>query len=288
MSANPIYRHASQPVNVLQIDGTSDNYLGWTGPDYGMPFVAEAPGAVKTVQNWAHLTGCREPVVETTPSLDLSSAVAGIDTTVLRYTQCPPGGAIELWTVTGGTHVPTDSFKISFPFQPPSKRITPTQALEAVELSICAQQLALMFHGQRRKISVRRQVPGCAQFIEKTKKTVSKHLAGLQHDHTRLIKPGSNMADRNRHLQRRPQHTRMRHQPDKPRRHDPWQADGICSVERSFPPSPGGFVLRVGPVVSIDKEVNIRNDHELEPMRRKVSPSNSSSTWLSFPRSTPG
>jgi polyhydroxybutyrate depolymerase len=101
--------HPTQPVNVLQIDGSADVYLGWTGPDYGMPFVAEAPGAVRTVQNWARLNGCQDPVMEAAPSLDLSTSVAGIDTTVLRYTQCPPGGAVELWTVNGGGHVPADS-----------------------------------------------------------------------------------------------------------------------------------------------------------------------------------
>jgi len=101
--------HPTQPVHVLQIDGSADVYLGWTGPDYGMPFVAEAPGAVRTLQNWARLNGCQDPVMEAAPSLDLSTSVAGIDTTVLRYTQCPPGGAVELWTVNSGGHVPTDS-----------------------------------------------------------------------------------------------------------------------------------------------------------------------------------
>ncbi len=101
--------HPAQPVHVLQIDGSADNYLGWTGDAYGLPVVAEAPGAVRTVQNWARLNGCHEPVMEAAPSLDLSTSAAGMDTTVLRYTQCPPRGAVELWTVNGGGHAPTDS-----------------------------------------------------------------------------------------------------------------------------------------------------------------------------------
>ena len=32
---------------------------------------------------------------------------AGLDTVVTRYTTCPPGGAVELWTINGGSHVPT-------------------------------------------------------------------------------------------------------------------------------------------------------------------------------------
>ncbi|MBM3882154.1 MAG: hypothetical protein FJ387_20935 [Verrucomicrobia bacterium] len=101
--------HPSQAVHVLQIDGSNDVYLGWTGPDYGLPYVGEAPGAVRTVQNWARLNGCQDPQTETAPSLDLNQGLAGLDTTVLSYTQCPPGGAVELWTVSGGGHVPTDS-----------------------------------------------------------------------------------------------------------------------------------------------------------------------------------
>jgi len=78
-------------------------YLGgpFTG---GLPVVGELPGAVRTVQIWAGLNGCQNPVVEAAPSLDLTTQVAGIDTTVLRYTQCPPGGSVELWTVNGGDH----------------------------------------------------------------------------------------------------------------------------------------------------------------------------------------
>ena len=48
-SYDPNSCHPTQPVNVLQIDGSADTYLGWTGPDYGMSFVAEAPGTVRTV-----------------------------------------------------------------------------------------------------------------------------------------------------------------------------------------------------------------------------------------------
>ena len=96
--------HPIEPVHVLQIDGSLDFPLGWTGPDYGLPFVAEAPGSVRTVQIWAGFNGCQNPVFDAVPTLDLTYQVGGIDTTVMRYTQCPPGGSVELWTVIGGTH----------------------------------------------------------------------------------------------------------------------------------------------------------------------------------------
>ncbi len=50
------------------------------------------------------LNGCQNPVFDAAPSLDLTLQVPGIETTVLRYTQCPPGGAVELWTVNNGDH----------------------------------------------------------------------------------------------------------------------------------------------------------------------------------------
>jgi hypothetical protein len=33
--------------------------------------------------------------------------VTGLETVITRYTSFPPGGAVELWTINGGTHVPT-------------------------------------------------------------------------------------------------------------------------------------------------------------------------------------
>ena len=96
--------HPSQPVNVLSIVGTLDGYLGGTLEGFGLPVVGEGPGAVRNVQIWAGFNGCQNPVVEAAPSLDVTTQVAGIDTTVLRYTLCPPGGAVELWTVKGGDH----------------------------------------------------------------------------------------------------------------------------------------------------------------------------------------
>ncbi len=98
--------HLSQPVHVLLIYGDDDNYQGGYADCCGLPVVAEAPGAVRTVQNWARLNGCTDPVVEAAPSIDLTPDVVGLDTTVLRYTQCPPGGAVELWTIKDGGHVP--------------------------------------------------------------------------------------------------------------------------------------------------------------------------------------
>ena len=41
--------------------------------------------------------------------IDLTTDVAGLDTVVTRYGNRPPGGALELWTINGGSHIPTFS-----------------------------------------------------------------------------------------------------------------------------------------------------------------------------------
>ncbi len=100
--------HPSEPVSVLQNDGSEDGYAdGFMR--FGLPVIAEIPGAIRTVQNWAQLNGCQDPVMEAGLSLDVESDFPGVDTTVLRFTRCPPGGSVELWTVNGGGHVATGS-----------------------------------------------------------------------------------------------------------------------------------------------------------------------------------
>ncbi|MBI3415769.1 MAG: hypothetical protein HY043_10715 [Verrucomicrobia bacterium] len=36
--------------------------------------------------------------------MDLDLDVPGLDTAITRYTNYPPGGAVELWTVIGAGH----------------------------------------------------------------------------------------------------------------------------------------------------------------------------------------
>jgi poly(3-hydroxybutyrate) depolymerase len=93
--------HPSQPERCRS--GALDGYLGGLRAlrPAGHP-CGSRPG--QNVQIWAGLNGCQDPVLEAAPSLDVTTQVAGIDTTVMRYTQCPPGGSVELWTVNGGDH----------------------------------------------------------------------------------------------------------------------------------------------------------------------------------------
>jgi polyhydroxybutyrate depolymerase len=99
----------SQPVNVLQIDGTADEIVPYAGGALlgGLPVVALFPGAVATAQAWASFNGCEGPQWDLQPSMNLDLDVPGLDTTVMRYTNCPLGGAVELWAINGGKHFPT-------------------------------------------------------------------------------------------------------------------------------------------------------------------------------------
>ncbi len=106
---DPTQRQPDHCVNVLHIHGTADEivpYGGWAFPAGTLPVTACFPGALATVQMWAAYNGCDGPVCDSQPSMDLSYEVAGPETTVLRYTNCPPGGAVELWTISGSPHVP--------------------------------------------------------------------------------------------------------------------------------------------------------------------------------------
>ena len=111
--------HPSEPVNILHIQGSTDNYYGgaadtsWAAAN--MPL---APGAVQAIQIWASYNGASGLIADPAPSMDLDKALPdwdpyGFDTVVTRYTNCPPGGAVELWTIIGAGHIPKFSTNFS-------------------------------------------------------------------------------------------------------------------------------------------------------------------------------
>jgi poly(3-hydroxybutyrate) depolymerase len=106
-------RRPSGPVNVLHIHGTADATVSYTGGYWTYPNWPRYPGAVENIQTWAGYNDASNPTTEAAPSLDLTLSVPGLDTVVTRYMTCPPGGAVELWTINGGGHVPTLSSEFS-------------------------------------------------------------------------------------------------------------------------------------------------------------------------------
>jgi polyhydroxybutyrate depolymerase len=113
----------SQPVNILQIHGTADEWQFYAGganvigggadPTVWQANMPPFPSAPQSVQTWAGYNAASGPVTDPIPTLDLTTDVPGVDTMVTRYTNAPPGGAVELWTIVGGTHFPTFSTQFS-------------------------------------------------------------------------------------------------------------------------------------------------------------------------------
>ena len=90
-------------VTVIQIHGDRDDivpYLG--GHTLGRPNTTPHPSAVDTVSRWGEHNGCDSATPEVARR-DLEPNLAGAETQVTRFPNCR-AGAVELWTVRGGTH----------------------------------------------------------------------------------------------------------------------------------------------------------------------------------------
>ncbi|MFO0617490.1 MAG: PHB depolymerase family esterase [Polyangiaceae bacterium] len=95
----------SEPVAVLQIHGTADETIAYAGGTT----VTTYPGAVETITDWATLDGCAPTPDTSKPNLDLEGSLMGDETKVTAFNGCKAGGAAELWTIEGGSHVPSIS-----------------------------------------------------------------------------------------------------------------------------------------------------------------------------------
>jgi polyhydroxybutyrate depolymerase len=101
----------SEPVSVLQIHGTADGTIAYDG---GSLLGIEHPSAPVTAATWAAYDGCDATSIDAAGALDLDVSLAGNDTSTASYEGCPPGIAVELWTIEGGAHIPlrTDDMSI--------------------------------------------------------------------------------------------------------------------------------------------------------------------------------
>lgn len=97
-SCNP-----TSPVNVLQIHGTNDAVITYTG---GYLFNSAYPSARKTIDLWGKLNECGKKAYRVLPRLDLDVKLSGLETTVLRYKGCKTGANSALWTINKGKHSP--------------------------------------------------------------------------------------------------------------------------------------------------------------------------------------
>jgi polyhydroxybutyrate depolymerase len=114
---NPADCAPSAPVAVVQIHGTADDVIefgGGTIQGVGSGgAMAAYPGAESTATIWARYDGCTAGPTVTDEHVDvdagLSLAGQPAEATITRWTGCQPGGAVELWTMPNGGHVPTIS-----------------------------------------------------------------------------------------------------------------------------------------------------------------------------------
>jgi polyhydroxybutyrate depolymerase len=101
--SNPQSCKPTSPVSVLQIHGTNDAVISYTG---GYLFSSAYPSARKTIDLWGKLNECGKKPYRVLPRLDLDSKLSGLETTVLRYKGCKTGANSELWTINKGKHSP--------------------------------------------------------------------------------------------------------------------------------------------------------------------------------------
>ena len=93
----------TEPVSALQIHGTADDTIQFDG---GTLFGSDHPGARETVASWSANNGCTGPATEPPDLRDLDSNIEGDESTVTEYGGCPSTGAVELWVIPEGTHIP--------------------------------------------------------------------------------------------------------------------------------------------------------------------------------------
>lgn len=94
----------AEPVSVLQVHGTADATISYTG---GEILGNAYPGAIDTAAKWAGYNGCTGGLGEADPTpADFDQSVPGAETTEQFHEGCPTGVAVGVWTIDGGSHIP--------------------------------------------------------------------------------------------------------------------------------------------------------------------------------------
>jgi polyhydroxybutyrate depolymerase len=105
----------TEPVAVLQIHGTADEFVRFDGGELSEVIGSDGvlstyPGALDTATAWAVYDGCAPELVEVGEMVDVDAVISGpsgpAEASVVRATHCEPGGHVELWTIPDGGHFP--------------------------------------------------------------------------------------------------------------------------------------------------------------------------------------
>jgi polyhydroxybutyrate depolymerase len=120
--ANPTACRPSEPVAILQVQGSADDQVRVEGGSLtgnlapGDERLKAYPPLEASLAEWATFDACGVTRTPTTTTLDLDRTLVGVngpnETRVSAYGGCHPGGGVELWMIQGGGHGP--DFTVEF------------------------------------------------------------------------------------------------------------------------------------------------------------------------------
>jgi polyhydroxybutyrate depolymerase len=102
--SSPSKCQPTSPVSVLQVHGTKDGTIKYSG---GARHGGIHPGAELSVSSWAVKNGCTGARFQSAGAdLDLVSDLAKAETERELLDGCPGGIGVELWRIREGSHIP--------------------------------------------------------------------------------------------------------------------------------------------------------------------------------------
>jgi len=93
------------PIAVLMMHGTGDTTVPYAAGEFRGQ---RLPGATDIAATWAERNGCGATADTTAPPLDLDLDQAASETSLARFSGCKNPSAVELWTMAGTGHIPSN------------------------------------------------------------------------------------------------------------------------------------------------------------------------------------
>lgn len=106
MDQTPAPCTLSAPVSVLQVHGDADTTVLYDGGTAILGKSGPYASAPDSVRFWAGQDGCQLTQTQGA-AFDLDSSLPGDETVPTSFDGCPPGVDVSLWTIQGGSHIPT-------------------------------------------------------------------------------------------------------------------------------------------------------------------------------------
>jgi polyhydroxybutyrate depolymerase len=94
----------SGTVSVAEVHGDADQTIVYDG---GATTEGTYPAAPTTIADWGQKNGCSGALAATGQTYDIDSQLPGNETAVEGFAGCPAGIDVQLWTIHGGSHIPT-------------------------------------------------------------------------------------------------------------------------------------------------------------------------------------